>query len=263
MNYGGVVADGEDTAAALVASAVSWAGARGLSHIELRHVAAKAAPWPAKQHKVAMWLPLEKDDEAQWTGLDRKVRNQVRKAKRPGSRRRSAASRSSTRSTASSPATCATSARRCTVVGFFAAILSAFPDTARVFVVRLGSLPIAAAITIQWRDSIEVPWASSLRTYSDKSPNMLLYWTMLKTAIGAGASRFDFGRSTPDEGTFHFKRQWGALPQPLVWEYAGLDGAPPDQSPKNPKFRLAIALWQRLPLAVANRIGPIVVRNIP
>ena len=146
---------------------------------------------------------------------------------------------------------------------FFAAILSAFPDTARVFVVRLGSLPIAAAITIQWRDSIEVPWASSLRAHSDKSPNMLLYWTMLKTAIGAGASRFDFGRSTPDEGTFHFKRQWGAVPQPLVWEYAGLDGAPPDQSPKNPRFRLAIALWQRLPLAVANRIGPIVVRNIP
>jgi FemAB-related protein (PEP-CTERM system-associated) len=263
VNYGGVVADGEDTAAALVASAVRWAGARGLSHIELRHVAAKAAPWPAKRHKVAMWLPLEKDDEAQWTGLDRKVRNQVRKAEKAGLA-------ADVGGVAELDAFYGVFARNMRDLGtpvysrrFFAAILSAFPDTTRVFVVRLGNLPIAAAITVQWRDSIEVPWASSLRTYSDKSPNMLLYWTMLKTAIGAGARRFDFGRSTPDEGTFHFKRQWGALPQPLVWEYAGLEGAPPDQSPKNPKFRLAIALWQRLPLAVANRIGPIVVRNIP
>jgi FemAB-related protein (PEP-CTERM system-associated) len=263
VNYGGVVADGEDTAAALVASAVRWAGARGLSHIELRHVAAKAAPWPAKRHKVAMWLPLEKDDEAQWIGLDRKVRNQVRKAEKAGLA-------ADVGGVAELDAFYSVFARNMRDLGtpvysrrFFAAILSAFPDTTRVFVVRLGNLPIAAAITVQWRDSIEVPWASSLRTYSDKSPNMLLYWTMLKTAIGAGARRFDFGRSTPDEGTFHFKRQWGALPQPLVWEYAGLEGEPPDQSPKNPKFRLAIALWQRLPLAVANRIGPIVVRNIP
>jgi serine/alanine adding enzyme len=146
---------------------------------------------------------------------------------------------------------------------FFDAILRAFPAAARVFVVRLGRVPIAASITIRWRDTIEVPWASSLRNHSDKSPNMLLYWTMLRTAIAERASQFDFGRSTPDEGTFHFKRQWGAAPQPLVWEYAGLEGELPDQGPKNPKFRLAVSLWQRLPIAVANRIGPIVVRNIP
>ena len=62
VNYGGVVADDDETAAALVAEAVSWARARGLSHVELRHLSAKAAPWPAKRHKVAMWLPLERDE---------------------------------------------------------------------------------------------------------------------------------------------------------------------------------------------------------
>jgi serine/alanine adding enzyme len=146
---------------------------------------------------------------------------------------------------------------------FFEAVLRSLPDTARVVVVSLGQTPIAAAVTIRWRDTVEVPWASSLRAHNDKAPNMLLYWTMLKAAMSEGAGRFDFGRSTPDEGTFQFKRQWGATPHPLVWEYAGLEGAPPDQSPKNPKFRLAIAIWQRLPLAVANRLGPAVVRNIP
>src|SRR5262245_21667237 len=67
VNYGGVVADDETTATALVAEAVNWARARGLSHVELRHLSAAAAPWPARRHKVAMWLALERDDAAQWT----------------------------------------------------------------------------------------------------------------------------------------------------------------------------------------------------
>ncbi len=263
VNYGGLVADDEVTARALVAEAVQWARARGLSHVELRHLSEKAAPWPARRHKVAMWLPLERGEAAQWAALDRKVRNQVRKAEKAaltmevgGSDRLDDFYRVFSRNMRDL-GTPVYSPR------FFASVLRAFPATARVFVVRLGVVPIAASITIRWRDTIEVPWASSLRDHSDKSPNMLLYWTMLRQAIAEGATRFDFGRSTPDEGTYHFKRQWGALPQPLVWEYAGLEGEVPDHGPKNPKFRLAIALWQRLPVPVANRIGPVVVRNIP
>ena len=84
VNYGGLVADDETTAKALVAEAVTWANARGLSHVELRHLSAKASPWPARRHKVAMWLSLEHDESAQWTALDRKVRNQIRKAEKTG-----------------------------------------------------------------------------------------------------------------------------------------------------------------------------------
>jgi FemAB-related protein (PEP-CTERM system-associated) len=263
VNYGGVVADDEETAAALVGEAVSWARSRALSHIELRHRAVLAPPWPAKRHKVAMWLSLEHDETAQWSALDRKVRNQVRKAEKAGLVTEvGGAERLDD--------FYSVFARNMRDLGtpvysprFFASILRTFPESARVFIVRLDRLPIAGSITIRWRDTVEVPWASSLRGHSDKAPNMLLYWAMLRHAIAVGASRFDFGRSTPDEGTFHFKRQWGAVPQPLVWEYAGLEGTVPDQSPKNAKFRLAIALWQRLPVAIANRIGPVVVRNIP
>jgi hypothetical protein len=75
---------------------------------------------------------------------------------------------------------------------------------------------------------------------------------------------FDFGRSTPNEGTYKFKEQWGALPEPVCWEYRLLNGsALPDQTPKNPKFRAAIAVWKRLPLVVTNRLGPHLVRSIP
>ena len=75
---------------------------------------------------------------------------------------------------------------------------------------------------------------------------------------------FDFGRSTPNAGTFHFKRQWGAQPLELVWEYWNASGAAPESlNPDNPKFDLAIRVWQRLPVSVATAIGPHVIRHIP
>ena len=95
------------------------------------------------------------------------------------------------------------------------------------------------------------------------SPNNLLYWTILQQAIADGSAVMDFGRSTPNEGTFHFKKQWGALPSPLCWEYDVTSGGLPDQSPKNPKFRLMIESWKRLPLWLANSLGPRIVKDIP
>jgi hypothetical protein len=92
----------------------------------------------------------------------------------------------------------------------------------------------------------------------------LLYWTLLQRAFEAGCEVFDFGRSTPGEGTFKFKEQWGARPVPLNWEYPFVRANElPSTNPANPKFRMAIALWKKLPLAVANRVGPFIVRAIP
>ena len=96
------------------------------------------------------------------------------------------------------------------------------------------------------------------------NPNMLLYWHMLREVIAGGGRVFDFGRSTPGEGTFHFKKQWKAEPVPLHWEYALITrDAPPDQSPGSGRFAMAIELWKKLPVPVANTIGPLIIGNIP
>ena len=96
------------------------------------------------------------------------------------------------------------------------------------------------------------------------SPNMLLYWTMLKRTIEAGSTVFDFGRSTPNESTYHFKTPVGrdAHAVPLgYWLASG--GALPDQSPSNPKFQAAIEVWKRLPVPVTTWLGPHIIRSIP
>jgi len=263
VNYGGVLAEHDDVAGALAERAIALAAERGWTHVELRHGAQRFPQWPSRRHKVAMGRSLPDSEDALWADIDRKVRNLVRKAEKAGC----SVEHGGPELVADFYRVFARNMRDLGTPVYsrrlFDEVVETLEDAARVFVVRVGGVPIAGAVTVSWRDRVEVPWASSLRVHSDKAPNMLLYWAMLRHAVQQGARRFDFGRSTPDEGTYHFKRQWGAEPQPQVWEYPGLAGAVPDHSPKNPKFRLAIAAWQKLPVPVATWIGPHVVRNIP
>jgi serine/alanine adding enzyme len=149
-------------------------------------------------------------------------------------------------------------------ISFFREVLSAYGDAAHVFLVDHGEVTVAGGIALVHGTVVETPWASSLRDYRTQSPNNLLYWRVIEHAIEIGATTLDFGRSTPNEGTYHFKEQWGARPEPLHWEYAlSHGGAPPNLSPSNPKFRTAIAAWSRLPLFVTNSVGPYIVRSIP
>ena len=111
---------------------------------------------------------------------------------------------------------------------------------------------------------VQLPWASSIREFNSLCANVLLYWDAIQYAHSLGAPVFDMGRSTPNEGTYKFKAQWGAQPVPLNWEYQLLTpGELPNVSPANPRFQLAIAVWQKLPLALTTRVGPMIVRAIP
>jgi len=93
---------------------------------------------------------------------------------------------------------------------------------------------------------------------------MLLYSSVLEFACREGFQQFDFGRSSVASGTYRFKEQWGARPVPLHWYYWLSNGsALPDIGPQNPKFKVAIEVWKRLPMFVTKIIGPAIVRNIP
>lgn len=264
VNYGGVLAERPDVAEVLMAHATSIARERGASHVELRHVGRQLLDAPVRQHKVTMLLPLAESDEAQWKALDNKVRNQVRKAEK------------SELTSESGGVELLDPFHRVFSVNmrdlgtpvyprrFFAAVMEAAGPLARLHVVRHQGTPVAASLTIDHADRVEVPWASALRSARQMNPNMLLYWHMLRDTIARGGRVFDFGRSTPGEGTYLFKKQWKAEPVPLHWEYALLTRSePPDQSPGSGKFHMAIELWKKLPVAVTNRIGPLIIGHIP
>jgi FemAB-related protein (PEP-CTERM system-associated) len=110
--------------------------------------------------------------------------------------------------------------------GLFEAVLRNLPESSWICTVCIDGVPVAAGFLVGYRGTLEIPWASSLRQYNKRSPNMLLYWSVLKFAVERGYTTFDFGRSSPDSGTYRFKEQWGAQPVPLFWHYWVKDDGP-------------------------------------
>ena len=146
----------------------------------------------------------------------------------------------------------------------FSNVLQTFPDTTRIFAVFHEERMVAAGISLWFRGRIEVPWASSIKDYKVLCPNHMLYWQAIQFAIENGFREFDFGRSTPGEGTYNFKKQWGALPTLLNWQYLmDEEGIMPDLNPGNRKYQAAIRIWRRLPISITKMLGPLIVRNIP
>jgi len=264
VNYGGVVADTPRARSALLDAAVRNGLEAGVGHIELRGRDAALLDWPERDDKVTMLLDLPDSADALWSGFKPKLRAQIRRPQKEGA------------------VACsggielldefyAVFARNMRDLGtpvyskrFFAAVLEKFEDESKLHVVRLGGKPVAAGLVLAHRSVLEIPWASSLREVSRTSVNMLLYWSVLEDAANRGFSRFDFGRSTKGSGTHRFKLQWGAKEQQLRWHYWLPAGrSMPRLSPSNPKYRGAIALWRKLPVPVANLLGPHIVRNLP
>jgi FemAB-related protein (PEP-CTERM system-associated) len=264
VNYGGICARDADVADRLVEAAAALGTERRLSHIELRHLARQLPRLPVRQHKVTMRLQLERDPARAWERIDRKTRNHIRKAQKSDLVARCGGAELLERFYGVFATNMRDLGTPVYAIRFFREILASFPDQARVFLVDRGAETIAAGIGLRHRDGIEVPWASSLRAFRPLCGNYLLYWRILEYAIESGLGMLDFGRSTPNEGTFVFKEQWRAAPEPLHWEYVLLARAGlPDLTPTNSRFKAAIETWKRLPVGVTKVIGPHIIRSIP
>jgi FemAB-related protein (PEP-CTERM system-associated) len=263
-NYGGVLAADSDAAGALVTAAGELAADRSLSYVLLRHRKRQFPALPARSHKVSLFLTLPEDEATLWDGLDRKVRNQIRKAAKSGIV-------TATGGMELLDEFYAVFARNMRDLGtpvygrrLFAAILEHLPRDARLHVARLKGQPIAGALSYGFGSTIEVPSASSLREHRSLCPNYLVYWSILRDAIADRRTMFDFGRSTPGDGTYQFKTQWGATPQPLWWEYHLQRGdTPPGLDRQNDRMRTALEMWKRLPVGATRRLGPLLSHSVP
>ncbi|WP_320041045.1 FemAB family XrtA/PEP-CTERM system-associated protein [uncultured Desulfobacter sp.] len=145
---------------------------------------------------------------------------------------------------------------------FFKKIFEHFTDKARIGIVKYNKIIVAAGVIISYKGEVEIPWASSLRQYNRFSPNMLLYSSLLEYCCDQKMDIFDFGRSTPGEGTYKFKKQWGSKPEPLAWQALHVEKNQnrkkyKDSSNKD-KMQPFIRLWQKLPVSVATTVGPLV-----
>ncbi len=271
FNSGGIIADSDVAFESLIHKAeelkenlkVSYVEFRG-REVEKRYKSTVGFPLAVRSHKVAMRLSLPESGEKLLTAFDKKLRAQIKRPEKSG------------------VTATVTDGSHANVEDFYKVFSLNMRDlgtpvypkkffellfknftSSRCILCYLEDKPVAAGITVGFQDSVEIPCASSLREFNSTSANMLLYWKAMETGITDGYKFFDFGRSSPESGTFKFKQQWGAAPKTLFWYYLANPTAVPDVNPNNPKFALVVKIWRRLPLAIANRLGPILTRGLP
>jgi serine/alanine adding enzyme len=263
LNDGGPL--GDDAAQLqLVEHAVAEAQRSGASLLELRSRSAVPGPLATSNRKISVHLAMPATVEDLWAKTFRaKLRSQVRRPTKDGMTARSGAGELAPFYDVF--------ARNMRDLGtpvlpraFFERIAAVFGDRVLFTTVYTAEgSPAAAACCLVFRDELEVTWASSLRELNRLSPNMLLYAHLMEEAIGRGVRLFNFGRCTPDGPTHRFKQQWGGHDIPLPWAYWSKGGAVGTPSPERPLFRVATAVWSRLPMAIANRLGPVLSRQLP
>jgi FemAB-related protein (PEP-CTERM system-associated) len=148
---------------------------------------------------------------------------------------------------------------------WFESLIKHYADHIFLSVVYSEGNPVGAGIVLRNGSKISIPWASTVADYNRLAPNMMLYWSLLQYVCELGCTEFDFGRSTYDEGTYKFKRQWGAVPVPLVWSnLARSDNVDNHKTDENiSKIRSVVEkTWSKLPLGVTTIIGPIIRKHI-
>ncbi|MGC8793991.1 MAG: FemAB family XrtA/PEP-CTERM system-associated protein [Bryobacteraceae bacterium] len=264
LTYGGVLAEDGQAADALAQAAIGLCRETGARWVELRQRGEAALDWASRRHKVALVVPVEAGAESLWTHLGSRLRGKVRKAQRSGGGFEVLGGEG-TRSFY------LVFSRNMRDLGtpvyplrFFEAIGRHFAAETRVFLVSHGGRITAAAFGLGDRDCLQLPWICSDYRYSGNYWSEFLYWSIIEWAAGHGYRLVDFGRSTAGSGNYRFKKQWNPEEIPLAWYYwARNDEGPPGLSPDNPRFSLAIRLWRRLPLPVANLLGPPIVRYLP
>lgn len=264
FNYGGVLADNPEIADELLTKAEQWRQELQAGHVELRFCQDNTLGLPQRTDKVTFWLSLPSEAADLWDSFQPKLRAQIRRGEREmtefaigGEELLNEFYRvfSVNMRDLGTP-----------VYGkdFFRNLLETLKGEAWLAVVKIQGKAVGCAFLTGYRSRMEIPWASTLRNYNHTSINMIMYWKILEFAVQQGFRVFDFGRCSEDAGTYRFKQQWGAEPVKLYWDYLlPEDKALPKLNPKNPKFRGMIAVWQRMPVWLANLIGPHIVKVLP
>ncbi|HET8800085.1 MAG TPA: FemAB family XrtA/PEP-CTERM system-associated protein [Marinobacter sp.] len=267
-DLGGPLAENDNIAALLSEAAVTLAREHRVPAIEFR-LTGERADDAAVQGKVSLLLSLPESAEALFKSYKPKLRSQIRKAEKNGL----------TAELSVNPQDIqpfyqvfADNMRRLGSpvhsARWFRELRSAYGENMLMALVRHEGTVVGAGIVLLNGHRASIPWASTIQAYNHLAPNMLLYWSILEYVANHGYTVFDFGRSTAGEGTYRFKRQWGAMPWLLNWVKLDTVTAPdamPGGSPRQPgpvsdgrARQWAEALWRRLPLWLANRLGPLI-----
>jgi FemAB-related protein (PEP-CTERM system-associated) len=262
---GGILADDPRDVDALAAAAWILRDRLSCPSVELRGGALPSGGWNREEGAYAGFVrPLAVDDEAELLAIPRKQRAEVRRAFGLGLEVRTGRDETER---ADHYAVYAQSVRNLGTPVFpralFDAVLDRFGGEADILTVLHEGRPVASVLSLYFSGCVMPYWGGGTAAARGLRANDFMYFALMGHARARGCDRFDFGRSKLGTGAFAFKKNWGFTPTPLTYAVRTVDGEKPRQiNPLSPRYRLQVAAWRRLPLWLANRIGPPIARGL-
>jgi FemAB-related protein (PEP-CTERM system-associated) len=260
--YGGIVASSGEAAAALRTEACRLADKLRVDALELRNSRPSDAGWPVKNLYFTFKKAIEPEDEANLMAIPNRQRAMIRKGIKEGLQSEwDAGTDRLYRVYAESVRNLGTPVFS---VKYLRILREVFADDCSVLMITHGGQDVAGVMSFYFRDEVLPYYAGSTATARNiKGVNHFMYWELMRGSREQGYRVFDFGRSKAGTGPYSFKKNFGFEPQPLPYEYHLVKSrAVPDINPLNPKYRLLVNTWSRLPLPLANFIGPFLARSL-
>lgn len=259
---GGPIAADLDSLGALEAEAVGLMEALSVPVLELRDFSVRRADWPERSGLYALFRrAIDPSAERNLKAIPRKQRAMVRKGVDNGLRseiddgidRLHRVYAESVRNLGTPVF----------AKSYFRILTEEFSRSSDIVTVSYNGTAVASVLNFYFRDEVLPFYGGGVRAARMLAANDFMYWEVMRRACERGYRVFDFGRSKVGTGSYAFKCNWGFQPTPLTYQFRLAAGrCLPDLNPLNPKLAIFIAAWKRLPLAVATRLGPLIIRGI-
>ena len=265
VNFGGPCTNNHIIERKLLDAAIDISKENNVDYLEMRLTKVIDDNLPNKQNKISMTLDLSENPDDIWNNFNGKHRTNIRRVYK-----NSVEVRSGQKELLDDFYTVLSESWRSLGTPiykkkYFSSILDEFPKETRIFVCyHKGNVPIAAAFNGYHKGTVEGMWAGGIAKYRGLQANYVLYWEMIKHACEQGYQSFHLGRSSANSGGEQFKKKWKANSKQLYWQYyLNKQQSLPELNVNNPKFQMAIKIWQKIPTKLTTIIGPFVARNIP
>lgn len=260
--YAGIAATSTEAVSALEEAAQDLARELGVEHLEFRNLAPRHAEWPTQDLYVTFRKQIFPDADANMKAIPRKQRAMVRKGINNGLI--SQVDPSSNRFFSLFASNVHRHGTPALPKKYFDTLLRLFGNDCEILTVcSAEGKPLSSVLSFYFRDEVLPYYAGDDEDARHLAANDFKYWELMRRSSERGIKIFDYGRSKVGTGPYAFKKNWGFEPQSLFYEYCLYKRESiPQNNPSNAKYKMFIEAWRRMPISLANAIGPHIVRNL-
>ncbi len=264
VNYGSSCTDTVEIEKELIQFACQMVNDRDARYLEIRSQKPSENSLKESTNKISLTINLDSESENIWNNYKSKHRTNIRRVYKNGITVKKGGEELLTAFYKVISMSWRDLGTPIYSIEYFKQIFKYFKNDIKIFVAYKDQIPVAAALNGYYKGTVEGMWLGINNQFRKYQPSYVLYWEMIKDACDSGYKQYHLGRSSVDSGGESFKKKWNADVRQLYWQfYLNKTDELPNLNPSNPKYKLAIRVWRKLPLKITQLIGPLISKYIP